>query len=174
VAVKTTNIAPDAGATMSVRFPDFTAGPHFSGSRTFLFLSHALQPLKASFHQIDGRDVLPTLTKGEKSPHDAALCSQAPTHAALRRGDWKLQMNSSADDGAESDEVAPKKNAKAKAQPNTIKPCNLATQEPEHAPTMRAKLTEMLQDTVQPGHSGNKNCRPRMTDSGGGVPPPGL
>ena len=106
------------------------------------------------------------LTKGEKSPHNATLCVQAPTQAALRRGDWKLQMNSSVDDSEEYDEVTLKKNAKAKAaakaQPDTIEPCNLASREPEHVATMRAKLTEMLKDTVQPGHLGTEIVAPEL------------
>jgi arylsulfatase A-like enzyme len=120
---------------------------------------------------IDGRDVWPMLTKGEKSPHDAILCVQAPTHAALRMGDWKLQMNSSADDSEESEEATPKKKAKAKAQPNTIElynlaidigeKTNLANQEPERVATMRAKLTEMLKDAVQPGHVGKEVVAPK-------------
>jgi arylsulfatase A-like enzyme len=40
---------------------------------------------------LDGRDILPVLTQGAKSPHDALiLCGMKPGQAAVRMGDWKL------------------------------------------------------------------------------------
>ena len=124
---------------------------------------------------IDGRDIWPMLTKGGESPHDAILCVQAPAVAALRMGDWKLLMNSSVKDNEDAEEATPKddakKKAKAKAKSDTMELYNLATdigektnladQEPERVATMRAKLTEMLKDAVQPGQLGKEVVAPK-------------
>jgi arylsulfatase A-like enzyme len=44
----------------------------------------------------DGRDIMPVLTEGAKSPHQALLlCGTKPGQAAIRMGDWKLLVGAS-------------------------------------------------------------------------------
>ena len=43
-------------------------------------------------HAIDGRDMLPVLTRGAKSPHDGIFWMQGKQQA-MRRGPWKLVVN---------------------------------------------------------------------------------
>jgi arylsulfatase A-like enzyme len=122
---------------------------------------------------LDGKDVWPMLTQGAPSPHDAILCVQSPTVAALRMRDWKLVMNGS---DADSEE-APAGGAKGKGKGNKGKPKaaefgetlalynlttdigekeNLAAKEPERTATMRARLAEFLKDAVVPGQVGHE------------------
>jgi arylsulfatase A-like enzyme len=119
---------------------------------------------------LDGRDVWPMLTQGAKSPHDAILLVQTPTHAAVRMGDWKLTVNAPNPDSAASPEGQPKrakakaKARKAAAQGRALELYNLATdvgektnlaaQEPERVAALRAKLEELLRNAAPPGHIG--------------------
>jgi arylsulfatase A-like enzyme len=119
---------------------------------------------------LDGRDVWPMLTQGAKSPHDAILLVQTPTHAAVRMGDWKLIVSAPNPDSAASPEGQPKrakakaKARKAAAQGRALELYNLATdvgektnlaaQEPERVAALRAKLEELLKNAAPPGHIG--------------------
>jgi arylsulfatase A-like enzyme len=119
---------------------------------------------------LDGRDVWPMLTQGAKSPHDAILLVQTPTHAAVRMGDWKLTVNAPNPDSAASPEGQPKRaKAKAKARKaaaqgralelynlatDVDEKTNLAAQEPERVAALRAKLEELLRNAAPPGHIG--------------------
>jgi arylsulfatase A-like enzyme len=119
---------------------------------------------------IDGRDAWPMLTQGAKSPHDAILCVQSPTRAAVRMGDWKLMMNASEQDSEEASGDASKKAKGAKrkgtADSSNFALYNLATdvgektdlaaQEPERVAAMRAKLQEFLKDAVPEGQLGKE------------------
>jgi arylsulfatase A-like enzyme len=117
---------------------------------------------------LDGKDVWPMLTQGAPSPHDAILCVQSPTVAALRMGDWKLVMNGSDADseeasagGAKAKRKGKKGRASAAEFGETLALYNLATdigekenlaaQEPERVVAMRSKLAELLKDAVVPG-----------------------
>ncbi len=100
---------------------------------------------------IDGQDVWPMLTQQARSPHEAILCVQSLTRAAVRMGDWKLTS---------LDEAAPPAKAKKKTQAATAplelynlvndvgETTNLADQEPARVAAMKAKLAEMLKDAV--------------------------
>ena len=115
---------------------------------------------------LDGRDVWPMLTQGAKSPHDAILSVQAPTHAAVRMGDWKLLMNASEQDSEEATDSAAKKKNKGAAKPDSVElynlvvdigeKTNLADKEPERIATMRAELAELLKNAVPPGQLGHE------------------
>ena len=126
---------------------------------------------------LDGRDVWPMLTQGAKSPHDAILCVQSPTHAAVRMGDWKLLWTSAQPEGA-GDEPASQQppRAKAKRKPASKdepslalynlatdpgEATDLAAQQPQRVATMRAKLEELLNSAVPPGHIGLQDDRPK-------------
>ncbi len=110
---------------------------------------------------LDGRDVWPMLTQGAKSPHDAILNVQSPTHAAVRMGDWKLLMNASGQDSEEPSGDKPKKR-KGTAAGSSVTLYNLATdigektdlaaKEPERVATMSAKLQELLRNAAPQGH----------------------
>ncbi len=111
---------------------------------------------------LDGRDVWPMLTKAEKSPHDAILCVQSPTRAAVRMGDWKLLMNASQQDDEEG--TAGKSKKGKRKQGETLELYNLATdvgetqnlasQEPERVKQMRDKLTSLLENHAPQGQLG--------------------
>ena len=115
---------------------------------------------------LDGRDVWPMLTQSAKSPHDAILCVQSPTRAAVRMGDWKLLMNASEQNSEEASDDKPKKGKGAgrKADAAGVALYNLATdigektdlaaQEPERVAAMRAKLQELLQNAAPEGQLG--------------------
>jgi arylsulfatase A-like enzyme len=115
---------------------------------------------------LDGRDVWPMLTKSAKSPHDAILSVQSPTHAAVRMGDWKLLVSASGQDSEESNESAPKKKMKRAAKSDSVELYNLAAdigeqtnvaeKEPERVAAMRAKLGELLRGAVPPGSLGRE------------------
>lgn len=117
---------------------------------------------------LDGRDVWPLLTQDAKSPHEAILLVQSPTHAAVRMGDWKLHLNTAGQSDEES-APAPSKKGKAKGKKAAAKGApvelynlatdvgektDLATQQPGRVATLRAKLEELLQNAVPPGHLG--------------------
>jgi arylsulfatase A-like enzyme len=117
---------------------------------------------------IDGKDVWPMLTTDAPSPHDAILCAQTPTRAAVRMGDWKLVMS---DGDMNEDDADRQDGKKAKARkgnpqvklgtdlalyhlgtdPGETK--NLATQEPQRVREMQARLNDFLKDAVPLGES---------------------
>ncbi len=115
--------------------------------------------------QLDGQDVWPMLTQGAKSPHEAILCVQSPTVAAIRVGDWKLLMNPNDKSAAAAEsEVGRAGQAKAKraAKSDSFELYNLAKDigesqnlvatEPERFSSLQAKLAELLQGAVPPGN----------------------
>ena len=109
---------------------------------------------------VDGLDIWPMLTKQAASPHNAILSvsTQGPSRAAVRMGDWKLIV-----DGGAADIASPgkKKGKKAagkyeavalydlSADPSEAK--NLAEAQPERVKAMRARLAELLKDSVPSG-----------------------
>ncbi|MEX2185595.1 MAG: arylsulfatase [Pirellulales bacterium] len=115
---------------------------------------------------IDGRDVWPTITRGEKSPHDAILLVQSPKRAAVRMGDWKLLVDTS----AASDDASPQapraaRRAQRNAQRSVVElynladdlgeQTNLAEKQPDRVAAMRTVLDGLLKDAARPGHIGN-------------------
>ncbi len=130
---------------------------------------------------LDGKDVWPMLTQGAPSSHDAILCVQSPTVAALRMGDWKLVMNGSDADSEEAPAAGAKGKGKGKGKKGkttaadaateaqfgeTLALYNLATDigerknlalaEPERVAAMRARLAEFLKDAAKPGQLGQE------------------
>lgn len=88
---------------------------------------------------LDGRDILPVLTQGAKSPHDVLpLPGTARSVAALRAGDWKLLMKGGAIELYNLAEDIGEKN-------------NLATAKPEKAAELQGKLKAFLESAVPPG-----------------------
>ncbi len=118
---------------------------------------------------LDGKDVWPMLTQGAPSPHDAILCVQSPTVAAVRMGDWKLVMNGSDADSEEAPAGAAKAKGKKGKSGDAVEKIalynlvtdigekeNVADKEPERTATMRAKLAEFLKGAVTPGQMGHE------------------
>ncbi|WP_395742287.1 sulfatase-like hydrolase/transferase [Prosthecobacter sp.] len=127
---------------------------------------------------LDGKDVWPMLTQGAPSPHDAILCVQSPTVAAVRMGDWKLVMNGSDADSENAPAGAKGKGKGKKAKSTTADSAtaaqfgetlalynlatdigekkNLALAEPERVAAMRARLAEFLKDAAKPGQLGQE------------------
>lgn len=56
---------------------------------TFVKLAGATVPTD---RVIDGKDILPVLTKGEASPHEAFFYDRANRLRAVRSGKWKLHL----------------------------------------------------------------------------------
>ena len=109
---------------------------------------------------VDGLDVWPMLTKQAASPHDAILSvsTQGPSRAAVRMGDWKLIVDGGAADIAPPGKKKGKKAAgkyeavalyDLSADPSEAK--NLADAQPERVKAMRARLAELLKDSVPSG-----------------------
>ena len=109
---------------------------------------------------VDGLDVWPILTKQAASPHDAILSvsTQGPSRAAVRMGDWKLIVDGGAADVAPTGKKKGKKAAgkyeavalyDLSADPSEAK--NLADAQPERVKAMRARLAELLKDSVPSG-----------------------
>lgn len=119
---------------------------------------------------LDGVDVWPMLTQGTKSPHDAILLVQSPTHAAVRMGDWKLLLNAAQADADEASDS--KRPTQATKQGDGIELFNLATdvgetknlasEQPERVAMIRAKLNEFLKNAREPGNTGKQpaNAQP--------------
>jgi arylsulfatase A-like enzyme len=55
---------------------------------------------------LDGRDILPVLTRGKPSPHKEILLNSEPSRGAIRVGDWKLVLNGSTASEEEAGESA--------------------------------------------------------------------
>lgn len=53
---------------------------------------------------LDGKDIWPTVTEGQSSPHDAILLNTTATGGAIRMGDWKLVIGGSSSDSQEDEE----------------------------------------------------------------------
>ena len=109
---------------------------------------------------VDGLDIWPMLTKQAASPHDAILSvsTQGPSRAAVRMGDWKLIVDGGAADIAPPGKKKGKKAAgkyeavalyDLSADPAEAK--NLAEAQPERVKAMRARLAELLKDSVPSG-----------------------
>jgi arylsulfatase A-like enzyme len=107
-------------------------------------------------------DIWPTLTKGERSPHDAILSVSSPNAAALRMGDWKLLLAPGGN--RKRDEGTPAKGRPVPEKPSAPMLYNLATDpaektdlsgsDPERVQSMRARLDAMLLNAAAPGNAG--------------------
>lgn len=88
---------------------------------------------------LDGRDIWPVLTEGEKSPHDALLmCATKPGSAALRMGDWKLVHTE------KHDELYNLASDLGEAK-------DLASTQPEKLKELRAKLDMLMKNAAPAG-----------------------
>ncbi len=138
---------------------------HIPGGTTITEPMHAvdwyptlLRLAGASLEQklpLDGLDVWPMLTHGEKSPHDAILLAgTVPTRLAIRMGDWKLLLNPNEQN---PDEPAPAvaKTATRLELYNLARDLgesqNVATAHPEKVNELRSRLDAFLKDAVPPG-----------------------
>lgn len=95
----------------------------------------------------DGSDILPVLTEGAKSPHDAILIHHDPASSALRMGDWKLVQHYATN--------RPRKAAAASTELYNLaadrgEQNNLAAKEPEKLAEMSAKLEEFKKGAIEP------------------------
>lgn len=97
----------------------------------------------------DGRDLLPLLTGGAKTPHDTILLHCQPGIGALRMGDWKLVIHESA--------AGARKKAAARAQVELFNLAadlgeknNLADREPAKLAELRAKLDAFAKEACPP------------------------
>ena len=101
---------------------------------------------------LDGRDVWPMLTRGEKSPHDAVLLAAARDVVAVRMGNWKLIRNPVPDRGKAEGGKWQKGYALYDLSADESEREDLSAREPERLREMKARLEDMLKDAVAPGH----------------------
>jgi arylsulfatase A-like enzyme len=109
---------------------------------------------------VDGRDIWPTLTAGQPSPHDVFLLNTTPGGGAVRAGDWKLIVRRGADDPDSGQAAAADKESielfDLKNDP--YEKTNLADQNPEKASELHAALTRFARQAVAP------KSRPKAKD----------
>ena len=116
---------------------------------------------------LDGRDMLPVLTQGKPSPHDAILLNTTPRGGAIRVGDWKLVINGASGVGEEDEESpapAPakkkkgaKKQQKAGAElfnlaQDLSEKHDLAAEQPQKVKELRARYDALAKQAAQPGN----------------------
>ena len=110
----------------------------------------------------DGMDILPVLTDGATSPHDAILLvGSQPGKAAIRMGDWKLLLNANQQDAEEApaDTTRPSEKIELYNLANDISEAkNLAESEPQKVRELRARLNVFLQDAVKQGNPSPVNA----------------
>jgi arylsulfatase A-like enzyme len=113
---------------------------------------------------IDGADIWPSITSGEKSPHDEILINSAPQSGAIRVGDWKLVINGQKRDTDEEDNarvVGKKKGKKGKGASvarielfnlakDPSEKSNLVETEPAKLKELRARYDSYAIEAVQP------------------------
>lgn len=80
---------------------------------------------------LDGLDIWPCITRGEKSPHEEILLNSTPTTGAIRVGNWKLVLNGQrgSNDEEENDQPGGKKPDRVRkrgGQESSIELFNLA------------------------------------------------
>ena len=118
----------------------------------------------------DGLDILPVLTAGAKSPHDAILLNTTPNNGAIRMGDWKLVVGGNrSDDGGEGVVQAEPNSAAAKGKKakqagaaegprvelfnlatDPYEKTNLAVEQPEKVKELRTRLDGFAKQAVPP------------------------
>src|SRR5262245_48436391 len=114
---------------------------------------------------LDGRDAWAALAEGRASPHAEILLNAAPTHGAIRAGDWKLVLNGNIG-SFEMDEAE-----RGKASANGAKRVelfnlaadpyekqNLAAERPEKVEELRARYDKLAAEAMPP------KARPRPAD----------
>ena len=114
---------------------------------------------------LDGRDICPVLTQGKPSPHDEILLNTSPLAGAIRMGDWKLVVTSTAGASEGDDEnAAPARRKKGarKGQPPSVElfnlaqdlseKHNLAAAEPEKVKELRARYDALAKQAAKPSN----------------------
>ncbi len=106
--------------------------------------------------KFDGRDILPALTQGAKSPHEAILLvGNAPHRAAVRAGGWKLLLNADerdAEEAAAAETTQTRENVQLYHLADDIGEKNdLSASHPEKVRELRATLDALLAGAVEPG-----------------------
>lgn len=96
---------------------------------------------------LDGRDILPVLTQGAKSPHDAILIHHDSVSSALRLGDWKLVRHH--DPGRKSG-VGEADIGLFNLVDDPGERTDLADKEPEKLQELTAKLEEFTKAAIPP------------------------
>ena len=109
---------------------------------------------------LDGTDILPVLTQGAKSPHDAIpLIGARNGEYAIRVGDWKLLINPfEFKRNVKSESVELYNLAADPGEKN-----NLAAAQPERVKAMRARLDATIRNAVHPEFF---RSRPSRADRG--------
>jgi arylsulfatase A-like enzyme len=101
---------------------------------------------------VDGLDIMPTLTEGKPSPHDAILLNTTPATGAIRMSDWKLVVKN----GTEDLDGGPVKNPDKTSvelfnlKDDPYEKTNLADKNPDRVKELRAKLAAFAKDAVPP------------------------
>jgi len=112
-------------------------------------------------HAVDGRDILPVLVEGAKSPHEVILhCGMSPGVAALRMGDWKLVVHGRAGAGEGKPTAKGKKKGQAggaervelfNLKEDLGEKKDLAAENPEKVAELRGKMEKAFEGAVGMG-----------------------
>jgi arylsulfatase A-like enzyme len=101
---------------------------------------------------VDGQDILPTLTEGKPSPHDAILLNAAPNGGAIRMGDWKLVVRTGG--GTDADGVPLARTAGAmelyNLKDDPYEKNDLSAKQPEKARELRARYDAFAAQAAPP------------------------
>jgi arylsulfatase A-like enzyme len=102
---------------------------------------------------VDGKDILPVITTGAKSPHEALLlCGTDPQIRAVRVGDWKLLVNAGGGGAGKAKRAQDGAGVELYHLAEDLgEQRNLAAERPEKVKELRAKLDELMKGAVPPG-----------------------
>jgi arylsulfatase A-like enzyme len=120
--------------------------------------------------ELDGKDILPVLTEGAKSPHDSILLvGSSPNRAALRAGDWKLVLGGGRMDEEDAAVEKPVTKPKGKGRKGTGQASelfnlaadigearNLAAENPAKVAELEKMLAEHLKGAVPGGEPNSR------------------
>ncbi len=102
---------------------------------------------------LDGKDIWPTLTQGQPSPHEDILLNTTPTNGAIRAGNWKLVLNGHRGDADGGGEEAQEEKGRVELfnlAEDLSEKTNLADRFPDRVKELRARLDGYARQAVPP------------------------
>ncbi|MBW3634972.1 MAG: arylsulfatase [Armatimonadetes bacterium] len=106
---------------------------------------------------LDGRDAWPAIASGAPSPHEEILLNVSPNSSALRRGEWKLIVNThdqAADAETETDAASAPGVELFHMAKDPFEKTNVAAQNPALVASLRARLDAFAKQALPPRKEG--------------------